>query len=115
MSCLFKAGHADNLTEIDRDQVIEKIRTALENRVLAAYVFGSFASKTYTAGSDIDLILIIDTDVPFTKRGMEFGDLHDIYPALDLLIYTPNEFASQMKETLGFWGSVKKSLVQILP
>lgn len=60
-----------------------------------AWVFGSVARGEATRRSDIDLIVILDTDKPFLDRYE--GILLDIHRALrrgvDLLIYTPTEFA----------------------
>jgi predicted nucleotidyltransferase len=59
-----------------------------------AFVFGSVARGEQTRRSDIDLIVIQETDKRFLDRYE--GILADIHTALrrgvDLLIYTPKEF-----------------------
>jgi predicted nucleotidyltransferase len=59
-----------------------------------AFVFGSVARGEQTRRSDIDLIVIQETDKRFLDRYE--GILADIHTALrrgvDLLIYTPTEF-----------------------
>jgi len=114
MSCLIKATSKFDLLKMDRSLLIENFCQSLSGRVQAAYLFGSFATGDYRSGSDIDLILISETQLPFTKRGMEFADLFDIYPALDLLVYTQDEFDRALEDPQGFWLSVKKSLNRIL-
>lgn len=62
--------------------------------VKRAFVFGSVARGEATRRSDIDLIVIQETDKRFLDRYE--GILADIHTALrrsvDLLIYTPQEF-----------------------
>lgn len=114
MSCLVKDKTLYDLTRFDRQKLIEKFRETLRGRVEAAYLFGSFAKGTVDSESDIDLILIQETDKPFTQRGMDFGDLFEIYPNLDLLVYTQAEFDRARLEPQGFWLSVKNSLLKIV-
>jgi predicted nucleotidyltransferase len=58
-----------------------------------AYLFGSLARGTQSRRSDVDLIVIEDTDKPFFDRYDDFTDLLLEMPfAVDLLIYTPDEW-----------------------
>lgn len=60
---------------------------------LRAVVFGSYARGVADAWSDLDLAVVIDTDLPRLERGRLLEDLHDAVPVpLDLLIYTSSEF-----------------------
>ena len=66
-------------------------------------------------GSDVDLILVVKTGTPFTKRPADFSDLYDLGPTLDLLVYTPDEFARLTRDpSPGFWKSVTESMVRFL-
>lgn len=91
----------------------EKLRTSLRGRVDRAYVFGSYGTDAFRPGSDIDLILVCDTELPFVERPRLFEDLYRIYPRLDLLVYTEEEFAQQLSESVGFWASVKAGLREL--
>ncbi len=104
----------DPLAGLSRDEFLESLRQRLKGRVKACYCFGSFASDTMHKFSDVDLILIQETAQPFLERAAQFRDLHEIGPRLDLFIYTPEEFATLIKEPVGFWKSVRESLKQIL-
>jgi predicted nucleotidyltransferase len=58
-----------------------------------AIVFGSYARKTNTKRSDLDIILVMDTEKRFFER---YDSILDIYGSLkgisaDILIYTPEE------------------------
>lgn len=70
-------------------------RTVLVLRQMGAQliiIFGSVARSEIGAWSDLDLIVVLDSDLPFIKR---LGLLYEqIQPrvGLDLLAYTPQEF-----------------------
>ena len=66
-------------------------------RTRTAIVFGSVARGEADQWSDLDLVIVADTTRPFLERYRDFEGLYDIWPRLDLLIYTPAEFA-QMRE-----------------
>jgi len=91
----------------------EQLCARLSGRVLRAYFFGSYGTKSFGAGSDVDLILICDTSLPFVERAALFGDLVEIYANLDLLVYTEDEFAQQLESEVGFWRSVKDQLREL--
>ena len=83
------------------DGFIVSLRPLLDaQRAHAAWIFGSHARGTASAESDIDVIVVASTDRPFVDR------FRDYLPAIanadigvDLLVYTPEEFARmQAKE-----------------
>ena len=63
-----------------------------------AIVFGSVARRDADEWSDLDLVIIADTTRPFLERYRDFEGLYDVWPRLDLLIYTPAEFARMREE-----------------
>lgn len=95
------------------DDFESQLRARLVNRVEAAYIFGSFGTQEFRPGSDIDLILVTKTDLPFVERPRLFNDLYQLYPRLDLLVYRPEELEALLQETAGFWASVKTSLREL--
>ena len=104
-------SHRDPLFGHTRDKLIQRFRTTLSGRVKAAYLFGSFAQDRVNTESDIDLILIIETELPFLERNREFSDLLDIVPTIDILVYTAEEFAALTENpSVGFWQTVVRSL-----
>lgn len=69
--------------------------------VKKAIVFGSLASGRVGASSDIDLILVADSEERFTRRLDRFYQALRPSVALDLFVYTPEELAA-MEESNPF-------------
>jgi len=67
-------------------------------RTRKAIVFGSVARGEADEWSDLDLVIVADTMRPFLERYRDFEGLYDVWPRLDLLIYTPAEFAEMREE-----------------
>jgi len=87
----------------------------LAGRVEAAYIFGSYGTKEFGRDSDVDLMLVVATGKPFLDRALDFPDIFDLAASLDLLVYTPAEFASLTTEpSPGFWTSAVASFRRIL-
>lgn len=107
---------AEGLLQQELDVVIEALTTELTGRVEEAYIFGSHARTQSNAQSDLDLILIKQTPKKFHQRAEEFEDLYDsISPDLDILVYTPEEFATCLQEpTTGFWAEVKRDRLRVI-
>ena len=97
-------------------EIKKQFSCALQDRVIAAYVFGSFARNEAKEHSDIDLLLVKNTLLPFTARPQEFLDLFDIWTPLDIIVYTKEEFDKLISQpSPGFWTSLKLDLEMILP
>lgn len=92
---------------------IEKLCALLASRVEAAYIFGSYGTPKFGPESDIDLILVTKTDLPFVERPRLFKDLYQLHPNMDMLVYLPSEFAALLREEVGFWASVKSTLREL--
>jgi predicted nucleotidyltransferase len=116
MSSLVRQNSQFQLTSEKLKKILLAISIGLADRVSAGYVFGSAATGNISPDSDIDLILVVEkAQRPFVERGFDFLDLFEIYPKLDILVYTKEEFAQQLADSsLGFWKSLKESLRQIV-
>lgn len=64
-------------------------------------VFGSVATGDVGKVSDIDLIVVKETDKRFLDRLDEFYTALDPKVAVDLLVYTPKEF-TELQENSSF-------------
>lgn len=79
--------------KIDPADLRERIRAYLaETNVQKAILFGSFARGNADFASDLDLVLIEDTDRPFVERGMAHLPLFRMGIGVDLITYTPEEY-----------------------
>ena len=97
------------------DEIREELQRILASRVLEAYFFGSFATPRFTKFSDIDLILVCETDEAFIRRPLLFSDLLDVIPNLDILVYTPEEFHRLTEDpSPGFWRTVSSEMVRFI-
>ncbi len=101
----------DPLFGMSRERFEERLGRALAGRAAEAYFFGSYGSPDFGSDSDIDLIIVTRTDKPFVERSLDFADLLDIVPSMDILVYTPEEFRGLTADpSPGFWRSVVASL-----
>lgn len=118
MSVLIQALRYDNLNKMTPESIVKKLQEYMKSipNVQSCYIFGSFLTKNFGKDSDIDLIIVLkESNIPFIERPFEFSSLIDFIPALDIRIYTTEEFNNLLNSTgeCGFWHSVKKSMKQI--
>lgn len=67
--------------------------------VRAVYAFGSFASSTTGPRSDLDLLVVRETNVRGIERGTDLASDADVGVALDLIVVTPEEFREKLPTT----------------
>jgi uncharacterized protein len=80
-----------------------RIRTCLDSTtVREAWVFGSYARGDADRYSDLDLLLVQSSDAPFVERGLAHAPLFELGVAIDLLVYTPEEFERMRREGAPF-------------
>jgi len=82
------------MAETNITDLLEALRSYRPERI---YLVGSYARGEEDELSDIDLVIIKDTTAPFLERTREVGRL---LPAelggIDLLVYSPGEFAAML-------------------
>ena len=77
-------------------------------------MFGSVARGEADEWSDLDLIVIADTDRTFFERFRDFVGLYEVWPRLDLLVYTSAEFERMVDEENPFLLRVLEEGVDVL-
>jgi len=72
-------------------------------------IFGSYAKGNYHDDSDLDLIIVKQSDLPKNKRGIEIRRLfYGLLIPMDLKIYTPEEFENELKNKYSFLNTAIK-------
>ena len=81
-----------------------------------ALVFGSWARGEADGFSDLDLVVVMETDRPRTERGLDLSRRLDaaLPVVVDLLVYTPAEFASGEARRRGVFDALAREGVDIL-
>jgi predicted nucleotidyltransferase len=73
----------------------------------AVILFGSHAKGQAGENSDVDFLVIADSDQPRFKRSRELYGLFRPYPfAMDIVVYTPDEVEQQCGSPLSFVSTV---------
>ena len=91
------------------EQEIKRVAKRLGSAVNASRVilFGSYARGEATQNSDVDLMIIAESDLPRFKRSRELYKLMRPYPfGMDLVVYTPQEIERGKKSPVSFVSTV---------
>lgn len=84
---------------ITQADLIARLREALRGTpAQSAYLFGSWSAGTADVWSDLDLVVVCETDRPFFDRFREFDPLYQLPWPIDLLIYRPDEVEAMKRE-----------------
>ena len=84
-------------------------RIALNYNPDKIILFGSYANGTYSENSDLDFILVKETNAPKHKRGIEVRRLfYGFTIPMDFKIYTTSEFNSELSNQFSFLSSAIK-------
>ncbi|KXG77373.1 hypothetical protein AN619_04990 [Thermotalea metallivorans] len=83
---------------------LERIKNVLINEYKADKIilFGSMATGNIHEWSDLDIIVVKDTDEAFIKRLKNIGLLVKSKVACDLIVYTNGEIEAMKKEKRSF-------------
>ena len=85
----------------------EPLRNAGAERAIA---FGSYARGTADGYSDLDLVVVLRTHLAPTERWTLLRELLDALPvSVDLLVYTPEEFALGMERRIGIFDEIVRA------
>ena len=104
----------------DRQTVDAAVRRLAEReaagplRLRALGYFGSYATGSWGAGSDVDLIAVVDqSDLPFEMRAAQW-DLSTLPVPADLLVYTTDDWAAMIRRDDRFARMLRRDTVWIL-
>jgi len=88
---------------------IERVATRIGQAADAERVvlFGSYARGDAGGTSDVDLLIIAESELPRFKRTRELYKLFRPYPfAMDLIVYTPREISRGSRSPVSFVSTV---------
>lgn len=104
-----------SVLDFTRDEIVAFLRLSLQEvpNVEQACIIGSFATDQLHLWSDIDLVIVQRTELPFPERGRAFTALYDQGIPLDLLIYTPQEFDLLLAENNPFWTTALAESIRL--
>ena len=90
-------------TEKDEmDEIVDRIVKAIHPQKIV--LFGSRSRNQARPDSDIDILVIADSDEPRYKRSrVLYGVLSDIPTAMDIVVYTPDEIDD--------WSQVRQAFI----
>lgn len=77
------------------DRVLKDLKTYYDPEKVI--LFGSMASGRISPDSDIDLVVIKKTPLPYFKRIRQLVDLLHYDVGIDFFVYTPEEFAESVQ------------------
>lgn len=94
-------SHTFDLAAV-RDRLEKYVRRVSADRnVRAIVLFGSLVSEDYAAGSDVDLLVVLDTsDLPFHERLTDYVTA-ELGVAADVFVYTVGEVEQMIAEDRG--------------
>lgn len=115
MKILESSRPSVSVLDFTLEELTQQIKSALsEFKIEAAYLFGSCAGGKPTAWSDIDLLIVMETQESFLERPRLFVDALDFGVPTDIIVYTPEEFTKLKSENSGFWQTFRDNHLQIL-
>jgi predicted nucleotidyltransferase len=91
------------------EQEIKRVATSLGKAAdaLQVILFGSHARGEAGENSDVDLMIIAESDLPRFKRSRELYKQLRPYPfGMDLVVYTPQEIERGKKSHVSFVSAV---------
>ena len=99
-----------NQNIISEDKIEEVIKRIVENinpqRII---LFGSYTKDNFNEHSDLDLLIIKNTDLPSHKRGrVIFKHLRGLKIPVDIVVYTPEEIKEWQNEKHSFLSKILK-------
>ncbi|MPM90376.1 hypothetical protein SDC9_137497 [bioreactor metagenome] len=89
------------------DRVVETILEHCQPELI--FLFGSVANGTARYGSDIDILLVTETDERPIDRGKDILEALDVDTSVDLIVMTPGEFRNNRRDPRSFTSHILNS------
>jgi predicted nucleotidyltransferase len=96
------------VSQLEMDRVVSRIVDFYQPEMVV--LFGSYATGNAHEGSDLDLLLVKQTNEnPLNRAAGLRRALRDILIPMDILVYTPSEIAKDKERKFTFIHDVLKS------
>ncbi|MFN0063620.1 MAG: nucleotidyltransferase domain-containing protein [Myxococcaceae bacterium] len=99
---------------ISRGALKARLKGRLQKRCEQAFLFGSYARGEQCAQSDIDVIVVAETQRSLPERGKDFLDLVIEFAPMDLVVYTPDEWKRMKKSPNALLMHAKRDLCRLI-
>ena len=94
----------------DYNMVDELINTILSiHNPKMIVIFGSVAKGTAKKGSDIDVMVVMETKERPIRRGMDILDALEIPTDVDLIVLTPKEYKEYSTDPYSFTSEIMRT------
>lgn len=102
---ILRESAAHTLEEL-AEMAAEPLRRAGAERAVA---FGSYARGEADSYSDLDLVVVIPTELPRLSRGSLLAELIETLPvATDPIVLTPAEYQHGMEQGIGIFDGIRR-------
>ena len=101
---------------MSRKKILARELNSIKDRIVKEYqpekiiVFGSFVSGEIKNNSDLDIMILKDTKLPFLQRLKEVALISRPKIAVDFLVYTPREYQAMSLEGNYFFNEIINGL-----
>ena len=90
------------------DKIVDRIVSKFSPEKII--IFGSAAKGTALAGSDVDMLVIMNTELPYYRRsGPVRAAMRGIPVATDMMVLTPQEYEELKDDELSFASEISKT------
>ena len=96
-----------------REKLVRLLERRLKGKAQEAWLIGSHAARRAHAHSDVDLILVRDTNLPWPERAKPLLPLLAPFGAMDLLVYTPGEWRELSRSPTHFLREARKDWIPL--
>ena len=106
----YEAVSGMNKQDFDYTMIDDVVGTILEHcEPSLILLFGSAANGTARYGSDIDVLVVMETDEKPINRGRDIIEAFDVATSVDLIIMTPEEFETYREDPGSFTSRILES------
>ncbi|MCL1811276.1 MAG: nucleotidyltransferase domain-containing protein [Methanomassiliicoccaceae archaeon] len=87
------------------DKIVERIVSDFDPHLVV--IFGSVANHTAIDGSDLDLFIVMNTDLTYYRRAPAIlRRLVDVPVPMDILVVTPEEYEANRNSKISFMSEI---------